>query len=202
MAIPWDTFHLVFLDEVSMDNRDMWRTYGYGPIGERIVISGEFTRKARASLLCFLGVTGMLETFHTEGTFTRAKFFECVRAFATGGQCFQYPGRNSVWIMDGAAIHCDRNIVDYLRFCGIYVLFLPPYCPFLNPIELFFGYCKTKALRNYTENVSKVLETVVHTLNSFANFDCQKVFAKCGYSAGGLFNPGVGMKQKIWKKAN
>uniref|UniRef100_A0A8D8MSN9 (northern house mosquito) hypothetical protein n=1 Tax=Culex pipiens TaxID=7175 RepID=A0A8D8MSN9_CULPI len=35
LSIPWDLFNLVFLDEVSFDNRDMLRTKGYGIVGEK-----------------------------------------------------------------------------------------------------------------------------------------------------------------------
>lgn len=34
LAIPWDVYNLVFLDEVAFDNRDMLRKKGYGVIGK------------------------------------------------------------------------------------------------------------------------------------------------------------------------
>lgn len=75
LAIQWDIYNLVFLDEVSFDNQDMLRRKGYGVIGQKIIYRGEFCRKPRVSCLCFLGVNGMLDTFTTDGTFTRIKFF-------------------------------------------------------------------------------------------------------------------------------
>ena len=43
--------------------------------------------------------------------------------------------KGSVFIMDGAKIHLDLNIVNYLRSTGLYVLFLLPACvlPILQP---------------------------------------------------------------------
>ena len=76
---PWILDNLVFLDEVSFDNRDMLRKRGWYDLGELIsycnrgvkgksvIYRGEFTRKPRVSLLCFIGRYGLLETFHTEG---------------------------------------------------------------------------------------------------------------------------------------
>ena len=128
-----------FLDEVGFDNRSMLRKKGYGLSGRRLVFRGEFNRKPRVSLLCFTGVNGVLETFCTDGTFDRRKFVACCRDFAlTNDAVRPYPGRYSVWILDGAIIHCHPNIVYYLRSLGIWPIFLPAYCPFFNPIEVFF----------------------------------------------------------------
>lgn len=196
-SFNWNLHNLVFLDEISIDNRGMLRTRGYAKVGEKLIYRGEFNRKARVSLLCFLGQNGMLETFKTDGTFTRSRFFDCCRKFANSGQVFRHPGVNSVWVLDGARIHCDRHIIEYLRSLGIYVVFLPPYTPFFNPIEFVFGYCKKKLQRNYVENSAQIITTISDTLNSFTNFDCTKVFRKCGYLPGGKFNPAIGLNQNI-----
>lgn len=114
-ALPWNYSHLLFLDEVSFDNRCMLRNRGYAIRGEKLIHRGEFVRKPRESLLCFLSETGMVESYWTEGTFTRQNFFKYVRDMATSGKIQQYPGRLSIWVMDGARIHCDASIIYYLR---------------------------------------------------------------------------------------
>lgn len=198
-AVDWDLYNLVFLDEVSIDNRDMLRNRGYGVKGERLVFRGEFVRRPRVSFLCFLGQNGMLDSFETEGTFTRKLFFECCRSFALQSkQVLQYPGANSVWILDGARIHCDQNIVLYLRSIGILPVFLPPYCPFFNPIELVFGITKRIMKRAYKENSKENLSHVaISTFSAFSSYDCTKIFRHCGYLAGGTFNPEVGLSKTI-----
>lgn len=70
-TFPWILENLVFIDEVSFDGRDMVRRKGYGVKGEKLVFRADFSRKARISLLCFLGVHGILNTYVTDGTFTR-----------------------------------------------------------------------------------------------------------------------------------
>ena len=132
-SLPWILNNLVFLDEVSFDNRDMLRKKGFGfrgihinnLKGKKLYYRGEFCRKPRLSLLCFIGIDGLLDTFSTEGTFDRLKFIACCKEFALKNpHVKQYPGPNSVWILDGAAIHCDPNIVYYLRSLGIYYYFI------------------------------------------------------------------------------
>lgn len=189
-CLQWDTFNILFLDEVSFDNRDMNRDKGYGPIGERVLNHGNHVRQSRISLLCFLGSEGLLETFMTEGTFTRLKFFEACRQFALKGPVKQYPGKNSIWILDGAKIHTDPSIVRYFRSLGIMIVFLPGYCPHLNPIEIVFGLVKQRFKRDYNESKLKDLKLfVMEILMKFQNFDARNLFRKCGYYPGGNFKP-------------
>ncbi|KAI9351533.1 hypothetical protein BDR26DRAFT_432816 [Obelidium mucronatum] len=67
--LPWLLENLVFLDEVSFDNRGMLQTQGYAKKGERLVYRGEFNRKPRVSFLTFINFHGVIETFITDGTF-------------------------------------------------------------------------------------------------------------------------------------
>lgn len=188
---------MVFIDEVSFDSRDMLRNHGYGVKGKKIIYRGEFNRRPRESYLCFLGQTGMLESYRTEGTFTRQKFFECIRKFALrSGKAETYPGRHSIWIMDGARIHCDKNIIMYLRSLGILPIFLPAYCPMFNPIEVIFGICKKYLKRHYVENSKIPLAYIItETFVKFGNYSCTALFHKCGYVAGSNFDPNIGLDQ-------
>ena len=63
-------------------------------------------------MLCFIGSDGLEATFMTEGTFDRTKYAECIREFALSHRVQQYPGRQSVWIVDGARIHCHHSITE------------------------------------------------------------------------------------------
>ncbi|KAK1929640.1 hypothetical protein P3T76_014857 [Phytophthora citrophthora] len=152
-TIKWCQMNIQFLDEVSFENRGMLRSRGYSLKGKKLAFRGEFNRKARVSLLCFISVDGHVETFHTDGTFDRSKFVECYRTHAhSENTVHQYPGRGSVWILDGAKIHCHPDIVYYLRSLGIIIpIFLPAYCPFYNPIEYLFGLIKKAFKRQYVE---------------------------------------------------
>ncbi|XP_029709522.1 uncharacterized protein LOC115255535 [Aedes albopictus] len=197
-TVSWDIHNLVFLDEVSFDSRGMLRNKGYAPVGDRLVYRGEFIRRPRCSMLSFLGSNGIIETFSTEGTFTRKVFFDCVRSFALSGVVKRHPGQYSTWVMDGARIHCHKAIVEYLRSLGINVIFLPAYAPFYNPIEYVFGYLKRYLKKTYIENSSKDLTiTICEALAHFKDYDCSKIFKKCGYLPGGSFDPSIGLGQDM-----
>ncbi|XP_055546422.1 uncharacterized protein LOC129730856 [Wyeomyia smithii] len=198
--VTWDIHSLVFLDEASCDNRSMLRNKGYAPVGQKIIYRGEFLRRPRCSLLSFIGYNRVLDTYSTEGTFTREKFFNCVRSFATSRLVQRNPGAHSVWILDGARIHCHKSIIEYLRSLGIVVVFLPAYAPFFNPIEFLFGYLKKYLKRVYVENSSKNLTVVIaEAFRHFTNYDFTRVFANCCYLSGGQFDPSRGLGLDIKK---
>ena len=173
---------------------------GYAPRGQKLFVRGEFTRSNRVSLLCFIGVNGLLEACITNGTFTRLKFFEHCRRFAKSGKCQVYPGIHSIWVMDGAKIHCDASIIDYLRTVGIVVVFLPAYCPFFNPIEISFGLVKKRMRRYYQEGAippKQLPNYIGSVLASFRNYNMSRFFDKCGYQHAGRFNPGRAYRQAV-----
>lgn len=187
-SIQWDFSSLTFLDEVSFDNKGMLRNKGYGIKGERLIHQGEFVRKPRISLLCFLGQTGIQASYQTEGTFTRKIFFNYIKEFALSKKVRTYPGRHSVFILDGARIHCDSNITTYLRSLGLIVIFLPAYCPFYNPLEIVFGLCKKYMKTEYNDDKDLLL-AVASTMNRFGEYDVTNLFLKCGYNFSGTFDP-------------
>lgn len=187
-AVQWDLSSLIFLDEVGFDNKGMLRNKGYGVKGQRLIHRGEFVRKPRISLLCFLGQAGLQASYQTEGTFTRKFFFDYLKDFALSNNVRTYPGRHSVFILDGAKIHCDPSITTYLRSLGIVVIFLPAYCPFYNPIEIMFGLCKRRMKKTYREGSDLQLE-VASTMNEFTHYDSTALFLKCGYNFDGRFDP-------------
>ena len=66
-----------------------------------------------------------------------------------------YPHARSVLILDNARIHHDNGLLEYLDAFGVYVEFLPPYSPDLNPIETAFSFIK-----NYFILINYVFEII------------------------------------------
>lgn len=139
--IAWTHMNLIFLDEVSFDNRGMLRKRDYSIRGKKPAIRGEFEQKPRVSILAFIGVNGVIDYFNTDGTFDRLEFTKCCQDFVHSPSGFvrQYPGRNSVWILNGAAIQCHPEIVGYLRSVGIAPIFSLPTLHFSTPSSLCLG---------------------------------------------------------------
>ena len=54
-----------------------------------------------------------------------------------------YPNFNSVLVCDNAAVHRGKRVRDLCKTAGVQLLYLPPYCPELNPIEIGFAAIKS-----------------------------------------------------------
>lgn len=53
-----------------------------------------------------------------------------------------WPLPRSIVVLDNATNHMYRELEDAVHQCGARLLFLPPYCLELNPIEIGFGALK------------------------------------------------------------
>ncbi len=53
-----------------------------------------------------------------------------------------FPNKNSVLVMNNAKIHHDEEMINLIERIGCKVLFLPPYSPNYNLIEIAFSTLK------------------------------------------------------------
>lgn len=76
----------------------------------------------------------------------------------------QYPKRRVVLVMDNAAYHKSASALAALSLFEhrVMVIWLPPYCSELNPIELFWRYLKDHACANkLQDNIDEVVKAAV-----------------------------------------
>ena len=77
----------------------------------------------------------------TEGTFTRESFHSAFVAKVMP-LLNSWPLPRSIVILDNAKIHMYKELQTVIHQCGARLLFLPPYSPEFNPIEVCFGLLK------------------------------------------------------------
>jgi hypothetical protein len=81
----------------------------------------------------------------------------------------RYPGRNSVLICNNAQIHRGKRVKELCCQSGVHLMFLLPYCPELNLIELGFGAIKTslQSLQVLSRDTNPQWETQKSAANIF-----------------------------------
>ena len=156
----------VFVDESSFDRRTSLRNRAWALRGKkaerkwffvpgrRFVSFGSHffqmihTIFHRYSLLPALTTNGVIYARVVEGSFTMRRF----RSFIEGllDRMDQSMKRGSYIIMDNARIHHHDSIQELIEGRGYNIMFLPPYSPDFNPIELAFSAIKAYVRR---ENV-------------------------------------------------
>jgi len=174
---------LLFLDETSKDWRAMNRSYGFALRGQKPRSSnGIFLRGERISTLGAFDMNGFIDWYSVTGTFKHGDFLDGVQA-AVLPHITPFPGPRSVVILDNASIHKRDEFSAAVRARGGMVLWLPPYCWHLNPIEEAFGAVRQWLMRN------KHMATQLGGTQQFLNaaFDsvtpdtARSCFHHCGY---------------------
>ncbi|KAG8920644.1 hypothetical protein FRC01_000657 [Tulasnella sp. 417] len=178
---------LVFVDESACNRRTVYRNYGWALSGKRAIKRACFVRGRRYSILPALTLDGIIHVKILEGSFTTESFEEFIDSLLDSMQ--PYPAPKSVIIMDNCRIHKAPSIIEKIHSRGMKVLFLPPYSPDYNPIELAFSAIKAHlrermddvlAAMNEDDEVA-VLSYLIEAVFSVTEDDAWAWFHKCGY---------------------
>lgn len=139
LVLNYSANQLIFLDETSKDYRACNRNYGYALRGLKPRTNfGIFSRGERTSTLAAFDMNGFLDWYMVQGTFNSDLFLEGFQQ-AVLPYIQPYPGPRSVVVLDNASTHKRQSFVDAVYRKGGIVIWLPPYCWHLNPIEEGFG---------------------------------------------------------------
>ena len=175
---------LVFADETGKDARDCISRYGYAVQGQTPQSALRLTRGQRTSVIAAISCIGLIGYDEFTGNVRGDEFFDFVRGTLIPNMN-PYNGTNeaSILILDNCSIHHVEEIQTLLRDSGIFVIFLPPYSPDLNPIELTFSYIK-RYLQEHQEIIqaaNNLSDIIKSAFNSITIDQCINWIASCGY---------------------
>ena len=83
---------------------------------------------------------------------------------------------NVVLVMDNVPFHKGEQVRTLVESHGHKVLYLPPYSPFLNPIENMFSKWKEYVRRERPENEAHLLELINMAASTVSADDCSAFF--------------------------
>lgn len=135
---------LVFLDECGF-SLNLHRPYGWVLGGGRCYQGVPFNKGVNRSVLGAFSLptpdcpSGMRALWQKLGAWDREAFEVFLR---DGLLPLLSPG--TVLVLDNARIHHGGNIQTYVQNAGCSLLYLPPYSPDFNPIELAWSWIKTR----------------------------------------------------------
>ena len=151
---------LVFLDESGV-NTGMTRLYGRADKHHRVLEAVPDTRFHRTTILSSLRLDGTTIPFVFDGALNGDIFRVYITQLLAPSL---KPG--DIVVMDNLSNHKVSGIAEAIETVGASVVFLPPYSPDLNPIELMWS--KIKAiLRKLKIRAKEFLDDAI----AFA-FDC------------------------------
>jgi transposase len=87
--------------------------------------------------------------------------------------------------MDNLAAHKRAAAREAIERAGCTLMYLPPYSPDLNPIELAFSKLKPLLRKAGKRTVDGLWEFLGQALDAFAPQECLNYMRHCGYAATG-----------------
>jgi len=141
-----------------------------------LTVQPRATLGPNVSVLGALSLGGPLSTVHVEGAIDGELFRRFVQEALAP---VLWPG--AVVVVDNLSTHKATGVREALEAVGARLVYLPPYSPDRNPIELAWSklksYLRTAAART-TKALHRALSEAVAAISSS---DAQGYFAHCGY---------------------
>jgi transposase len=155
----------------------MTRLRGRSPRGERLVAKVPHGHWKTTTLIAALGMSGVRCSMVVDGAIDRA-FFD---AFVEDILVHELrPG--DIVVLDNLSSHKSEHARTLIESRGAELVFLPPYSPDLNPIEMVFSKIK-QLLRSLATRTQNALWTAMQSvLDQVTPSDAANCFRHCGYS--------------------
>ena len=87
----------------------------------------------------------------------------------------------TVVILDNLATHKNAAAAKAMRDAGCWFLFLPPYSPDLNPIEMAFSKLKAHLRRIGTRTFTDMFHALTEICGLYSQEECWNYFKAAGY---------------------
>jgi transposase len=170
-----DPQRLIFLDESSI-NTGMTRLYGRSQNGKRIYDYVPDVRFQRTSIVSTLRLDGEMVPLTFKGSLNGERFGEYVKEYLAPTL-----REGDIVFWDGLQAHKNKEAREAVLAAKAKIIYLPPYSPEFNPIELMWS--KVKAyLRKVKARTIDALETAIaEALKTVTLADIANWVKHCGY---------------------
>ena len=166
---------LVFIDETGTTTK-MTRLRGRCFEGQRLHCKAPFGHWKTQTFIAAWRSTGLTAPFVVDEPMNRLIFETYVET-----QLAPTLNKGDVVIMDNLAAHKSPVAEKAIRDRGAWVLFLPPYSPDLNPIEMAFAKLKTLLRAKAVRTIDQLWQAIGQICSLYSAQECQNYFDAAGY---------------------
>ena len=172
-----DPTKLVFIDETGA-NTKMTRRYGRAPRGERVVGRVPHGHWKTTTFVAGLRADGLTAPMVIDGAMNGDLFV------AYAEQVLVPTLRaGDIVVLDNLSSHKRVAAVRAIERAGCSVVYLPPYSPDLNPIELAFAKIKARLRAAELRTIDKVENFFGTVHEAFTSDECRGYIRHAGYAA-------------------
>jgi len=170
-----DPARLIFIDETGASTK-MARLRGWAPKGRRCRASLPHGHWKTTTFTAGLRLNGLVAPWLLDGPMDGEAFLVYVRRVLVPEL---EPG--DIVIMDNLPAHKVSGVREAIEASGARLLYLPPYSPDFNPIEMAFAKLKALLRKAAARTIDDLWDTVATILDAFTSEECINYFAAAGY---------------------
>jgi len=167
---------LVFIDETGLTT-NMVRRYGRAPQGQRLVDRTPHGHWKTTTFVSALRHDRLTAPMVVDGPMNSAVFLAYVRQVLV-------PTLNAgnIVVMDNLSSHKAAGVRQAIEAVGARLVYLPPYSPDYNPIEMAYSKLKWLVRSAAQRTVEGLWSLVGRLLDQFPAGECRRYLRHCGYT--------------------
>lgn len=166
---------LVFIDETATTTK-MTRLRGRALQGQRLKARAPFGHWKTQTFIAGLRCDGLTAPWIIDRPMTKEIFEVYIET-----QLAPTLDTGDVVILDNLPSHKSDKAKAILKGRGAWFLFLPPYSPDLNPIEMAFSKLKAHLRRMGARTIDDLWRAVGSICDLYSPQECRNYFAAAGY---------------------
>ena len=170
-----DPAHLVFIDETGTAT-NMTRLRGRSVEGQRLVGQTPHGHRKTTTFVAALRNDGLTAPLVIDGAMNGETFVQYVEQFLVPTLT-----PKDIVVMHNLSVHKVAGVKKAIESAGASVLYLPPYSPDLNPIEMVFSKLKALLRKASERTVGKLWDRIGELLATFSSQECQNYLTHQGY---------------------
>jgi transposase len=171
----FDPPRLVFIDETCTSTA-MVRLRGRSPRGERLIGYAPHGHRKTITFVARLRLRKMTAPFVLDGAMNGPMFLAYVK------QCLTPTLRGGdIVVMDNLPVHKVAGVQQAIEDAGAERLYLPPYSPGLNPIEIAFSKLKAHLRKAAEHTIPSLLRRIGRVVKAFSPKECWNFLCHAGY---------------------
>lgn len=170
-----DPAKLIFIDETGASTK-MARLRGRSRRGERCRAAIPHGHWKTTTFTAGLRLGGLSAPMVLDGPMNGDAFLVYVKKFLVPELA-----KGDVVVMDNLPAHKVTGVRQAIEEAGATLLYLPPYSPDFNPIEMAFSKLKALLRKATARTIPELWDTIADSLDQFTPDECRNYFAAAGY---------------------
>lgn len=154
----------------------MARLRGRAPRGKRCVASIPHGHWKTTTFTAGLRLTGMVAPMVLDGAMNGEAFIAYVEQILVPEL-----SKGDVVVMDNLPAHKVTGVRKAIEAAGARLIYLPPYSPDFNPIEMAFSKLKALLRKAAPRTIPELWDVIAVAIDNFNAQECRNYFTAAGY---------------------